>query len=75
MSFGQGVNFTAGLQGVRTSPDHGTAFEIAGKGEANNNSFKEALFTGIQIFRNREQYRSLTKNVLKKAPRKPVVKK
>lgn len=75
LSFGQGVNFTAGLQGVRTSPDHGTAFEIAGKGEANNNSFKEALFTGIQIFRNREQYRSLTKNVLKKAPRKPVVKK
>lgn len=75
LSFGQGVNFTAGLEGVRTSPDHGTAFEIAGKGEANNNSFKEALFAGIQIFRNRELHKSLTKNILKKAPRKPVVKK
>ena len=75
LSFGQGVNFTAGLSGVRTSPDHGTAFEIAGKGEANNNSFKEALFTGIKIFKNRELYKSLTQNVLKKAPRKPVVKK
>ena len=43
LSFGKGVNFTAGLSKVRTSPDHGTAYEIAGKGTADNSSFKEAL--------------------------------
>jgi 4-hydroxythreonine-4-phosphate dehydrogenase len=56
LSFGQGVNFTAGLSGIRTSPDHGTAYEIAGKGQADNSSFKEALFTGIQIFKNRKEF-------------------
>ncbi|MBT8258433.1 MAG: 4-hydroxythreonine-4-phosphate dehydrogenase PdxA [Bacteroidia bacterium] len=66
LSFGKGVNFTAGLEKIRTSPDHGTAFEIAGKGEANSNSFKEAIFTAIQIFRNRTLYKELTKNPLKK---------
>ena len=70
LSFGQGVNFTAGLSKVRTSPDHGTAYEIAGKGEANENSFKEAVFTAIQIFKNRFDYEELTSNPLKKAPRK-----
>ncbi len=66
LSFGQGVNFTAGLDRIRTSPDHGTAFEIAGKGVANINSFKEAIFTAIQIFRNRISYTELTKNQLRK---------
>ena len=47
LSFGQGVNFTAGLNKVRTSPDHGTAYEIAGKGAADSGSFKEAVFTAI----------------------------
>ncbi|WP_298532075.1 4-hydroxythreonine-4-phosphate dehydrogenase PdxA [uncultured Algibacter sp.] len=70
LSFGQGVNFTAGLNKVRTSPDHGTAFEIAGKGEADENSFKEAVFSAIQIFKNRNSYHKLTANPLKKAPRK-----
>lgn len=70
LSFGQGVNFTAGLNKIRTSPDHGTAFEIAGKGEANANSFKEAVFTAIQIFKNRFEYEELTKNPLKKGNRK-----
>lgn len=50
LSFGQGVNYTAGLTKVRTSPDHGTAFEIAGKGEAQTDSFKEALFTARNIY-------------------------
>lgn len=50
LSFGQGVNYTAGLSRVRTSPDHGTAFEIAGKGEAHTDSFKEALFAARNIF-------------------------
>ena len=64
LSFGNGVNFTAGLSKVRTSPDHGTAFEIAGKNTANADSFKEALFTAIDIFRKRNQYEYLTHNVL-----------
>ncbi|QHI37575.1 4-hydroxythreonine-4-phosphate dehydrogenase [Kordia antarctica] len=66
LSFGQGVNFTAGLNRVRTSPDHGTAYEIAGKNQADHNSFKEAVFTGIQIFRTRETYKVIAKNPLKK---------
>lgn len=64
LSFGQGVNFTAGLNKVRTSPDHGTAYEIAGKGIADASSFKEALFTGILIVNNRKSYEKLTFNPL-----------
>ena len=70
LSFGNGVNYTAGLNKVRTSPDHGTAYEIAGKGVADENSFKEAMFTAIKIFRNRFDYEQLTSNPLKKAPKK-----
>ncbi|PTX44988.1 4-hydroxythreonine-4-phosphate dehydrogenase [Christiangramia gaetbulicola] len=70
LSFGMGVNFTAGLNKVRTSPDHGTAFEIAGKNEANINSFKEAVFKGIEIFKAREEYKDLTENQLQKQGRK-----
>ena len=66
LSFGKGVNYTAGLSKVRTSPDHGTAYEIAGKGEADYSSFKEAVFAAIQIFRNRQEYAELTKNPLQK---------
>ena len=44
LTFGKGVNFTAGLNKVRTSHDHGTAYDIAGKGTANTRSFEEALF-------------------------------
>lgn len=64
LSFGKGVNYTAGLSGIRTSPDHGTAYEIAGKGEADNSSFKEAVFKAITIYKNREEYKELTKNPL-----------
>ncbi|MFV9551786.1 4-hydroxythreonine-4-phosphate dehydrogenase PdxA [Algibacter sp. PT7-4] len=70
LSFGQGVNYTAGLNKVRTSPDHGTAYEIAGKGIADENSFKEAIFSAIKIYKNRMSYEQLTSNPLKKAPRK-----
>ncbi len=66
LTFGNGVNYTAGLSGVRTSPDHGTAYEIAGKGIADASSFTEALFTAINIVKNRKEYAVLTKNVLKK---------
>jgi 4-hydroxythreonine-4-phosphate dehydrogenase len=66
LSFGKGVNYTAGLNKVRTSPDHGTAYEIAGKGKADHSSFKEAVFTAIHIFKNRLEFKDLTANPLKK---------
>ncbi len=64
LSFGNGVNFTAGLNKVRTSPDHGTAYEIAGKGIANHNSFKEALYTALDIYKFRKEYNELIQNKL-----------
>ncbi len=64
LSFGNGVNYTAGLSKIRTSPDHGTGFDIAGKGIANSTSFKEALFTSLQIFKHRIEYKNLTQNTL-----------
>lgn len=70
LTFGEGVNYTAGLSKVRTSPDHGTAFEIAGKGIADESSFKAAVFAAIQIFKNRKEYKKLTKNPLRKASKK-----
>ena len=70
ITFGKGVNYTAGLNKVRTSPDHGTAYEIAGKGEADESSFKEAVFTAIQIFNNRSEFEEISKNPLKKAPKR-----
>jgi 4-hydroxythreonine-4-phosphate dehydrogenase len=65
IAFGGGVNFTAGLNKIRTSPDHGTAYELAGKNKANINSFKEAVFSAIEVFRTRTEFKSLTENVLK----------
>ena len=65
LSFGNGVNSTAGLNKIRTSPDHGTAYEIAGKGVANHESFKEAVYLAIDIFKKRNDYQELIKNPLK----------
>jgi 4-phospho-D-threonate 3-dehydrogenase / 4-phospho-D-erythronate 3-dehydrogenase len=70
LSFGEGVNYTAGLKKVRTSPDHGTAFEIAGKNIANINSFKEAVFKALEIYKTRKEYKKLTKNPLRKQGKK-----
>lgn len=70
LSFGQGINFTAGLGQVRTSPDHGTAYEIAGKNEADHASFKEAVFMAIEIYRNRQEFKELAANALKKQGKK-----
>ena len=64
LSFGNGVNFTAGLNKIRTSPDHGTGFDIAGKNVANITSFEEALFAAIKIFRNRNEFIELESNRL-----------
>jgi 4-hydroxythreonine-4-phosphate dehydrogenase len=65
LSFGVGVNYTAGLNKIRTSPDHGTAYEIAGKGVADFGSFKEAVYLAIDIYNSRNEYANLTKNPLK----------
>lgn len=63
-SFGSGVNFTAGLSFIRTSPDHGTAFEIAGKGSANEGSFRKALYTAIELTKNRQLNHELLEGAL-----------
>ncbi len=65
LSFDTGVNYTAGLPFVRTSPNHGTAFQIAGKGEASENSFRQAVYLACDIFRNRQVYSEITHNPLK----------
>lgn len=62
----RGVNFTAGLPYVRTSPDHGTAFGIAWKGEADETSMREAIYKAIDIYRRRENYAVANANPLKK---------
>lgn len=59
-----GVNFTAGLSEVRTSPDHGTAFDIAGKGLADAQSMRNAIYAAIDIVRRREQWEQWTRNPL-----------
>ena len=65
IAFHHGVNFTAGLPFIRTSPDHGTAFDIAGKNLASDTSFLEALLVGADIFRKRNEQKELTENPLK----------
>ena len=65
LSFGNGVNFTAGLNKIRTSPDHGTGYDIAGKRKANPDSFKEALFASLKIYKNRKELLGLEANALK----------
>ncbi len=65
LAFGRGVNYTAGLSKIRTSPDHGTAFDIAGKGLADHTSFKEAVFLAIDVFHARQQHAEISRNPLK----------
>jgi 4-hydroxythreonine-4-phosphate dehydrogenase len=65
LAFDSGVNFTAGLPIVRTSPAHGTAFEIAGQAVASENSFRNALMLALEIYKHRANYDELTKNPLK----------
>ncbi len=66
LSIGEGVNFTAGISGVRTSPDHGTAFDIAGKNRADESSLRAAIFTCADIINQRKEYEENRKNPLKK---------
>jgi 4-hydroxythreonine-4-phosphate dehydrogenase len=64
LSFGEGVNYTAGLSAVRTSPDHGTAFAIAGKGLADHHSFRQAVFAALDIVGKRQEFHQINANPL-----------
>ena len=66
LAFDSGINYTAGLDFIRTSPGHGTAFEIAGMGKASEVSFRKALYLACDIFRNRKEYLEISKNPLQK---------
>ena len=66
MSFTEGVNFTAGLPIVRTSPAHGTGYDIAGKDKASEHSFRRAVYLACDILKNRKEYDELNKNPLDK---------
>lgn len=64
LHFGDGVNYTGNLSIVRTSPDHGTAYDIAGKGIADERSFRQAVYMACDAFRNRGQHIEITENPL-----------
>jgi len=69
LTFGSGVNYTAGLPIVRTSPDHGTGYDIAGKNEADHSSFRSALYAALDLARNRKEYKESRENKLVKKPK------
>ncbi|MBL7826296.1 MAG: 4-hydroxythreonine-4-phosphate dehydrogenase PdxA [Saprospiraceae bacterium] len=73
LSFGAGTNYTAGLQIIRTSPDHGTAYDIAGKGEADETSFIKALYLAAEIVRNRNEYVDMHANSLERRKQKTLI--
>lgn len=66
LAIGEGVNYTAGLKAIRTSPDHGTAFDIAGKNKADASSFIAAIFGCVDIIRQRSEYKENRKNPLRR---------
>jgi 4-hydroxy-L-threonine phosphate dehydrogenase PdxA len=63
---GDGINYTAGLSVIRTSPDHGTAFDIAGKDIADPTSFREAVYQAIDLLKQRAEYETYTANPLRR---------
>lgn len=64
LAFDSGINYTAGLDFIRTSPGHGTAFEIAGLGKASEVSFRNAIYLACDIYRNRTEYKEISKDPL-----------
>jgi len=70
IAFKDGVNFTAGLPIVRTSPAHGTAYEIAGKNMASPDSFRQAIYLGLEIVKNRQLHEEINSNPLPSALKK-----
>lgn len=69
LSFNRGVNYTAGLSIVRTSPDHGTAYDLAGKNQAQESSFREAVYAACMLYKNRTEFTQLTENRLSISPK------
>lgn len=69
VAFSSGVNFTAGLPFIRTSPDHGTAFDIAGKNQASESSLREAIYLAVDVFRKRANWKEISADPLKVSPR------
>jgi 4-hydroxythreonine-4-phosphate dehydrogenase len=65
LSFDEGVNFTAGLPIIRTSPDHGTAYDIAGKNKASGDSMRNAIYLAMDVYRNHQLEKEITANPLK----------
>jgi 4-hydroxythreonine-4-phosphate dehydrogenase len=66
LAYGEGINYTAGLPAIRTSPDHGTAFDIAGKNKADTGSFLAAVYGCLDIYQRRKEFAENQKNPLKK---------
>lgn len=66
LSFGSGTNFTAGIDVIRTSPDHGTGYEIAGQNIADPSSMRQAIYWAIDIFRSRSEYRDMHRHKIEK---------
>ena len=66
LSMADGVNYTAGLPIVRTSPDHGTAYDIAGQGKADESSFRQAVYAALDVYRNRARYEEAYAHPLRK---------
>lgn len=66
LAMDEGVNYTAGLPIVRTSPAHGTAYDIAGQGVASEDSFRQAVYVAIDVFRNRCMEKEISANPLRK---------
>lgn len=64
LAFNSGVNYTAGLDFIRTSPGHGTAYEITGMGKASEVSFRNAIYLACDVFRSRTEYKEISKNPL-----------
>jgi 4-hydroxythreonine-4-phosphate dehydrogenase len=75
LAFGNGVNYTAGLKRIRTSPDHGTAYDVAGRNIASPDSFKEAVFQAISIYRKRSEYQVFSEKPLRTNRKNAVIKK
>ncbi len=65
LSFGQGVNYTAGLPFIRTSPDHGTAYDLVGTNSANEQSFRKSLYLAIDMYRARSEYKDIEENSIR----------
>jgi 4-hydroxythreonine-4-phosphate dehydrogenase len=69
LAFDDGVNYTAGLPVVRTSPDHGTAFDIVGKNKASEMSMRSAIYVAMDVFKDRKRFKEISANPLAFSPR------